>query len=427
MNEKKMDLFFKEKFGEKNGFYAAEIVKSLITGLWFMFFTFPVLVIKVNTIENTIQWRWHNMFIVGIVIFFGSFEWRYLMRRQKGEVVKKEKESHVTLSERIGNFQHTKFYYPTLAAVFIAALVFPVLGSLYQTTVMSTALIYVMLGLGLNIVVGLGGMLNLGYVAFYAVGAYTYALLNNHFGLNFWIALPLGALLATVAGWLVSLPLLRLRGDYLAIVTLAFAEIIRLVLENWGSVTFGPSGIRNIARPPLFGLKMSLPEKAMYIYYIILAITMLTIFVIYRLENSRVGRALQAMREDEIASQAVGINIPVTKMAAFALGATWAGFGGVLFAAKTTFINPASFTIWESITILCFVVLGGMGSIFGVVVAALIMILLPESLRAFAEYRMITYGAVLVLMMVFRPGGIIDIKKKHYEFSSDPLDTAKGE
>lgn len=428
MNEKKLDAYFENIFGAKNGFYAAEAVKSGLTALWFMFFTLPIMVIKVNTIEKTIQWRWINMLYIGIAVFILSYFWRYLIRRKNGPVKEKGSASgqKVKIAEQLANFQRTKYYYPSLAGLLCAAIIFPLAGSLYQTTVMSTALIYVMLGLGLNIVVGLGGMLNLGYVAFYIVGAYSYALLNQYFGLNFWVALPIGALLSTITGILVSLPLLRLRGDYLAIVTLAFAEIMRLVLENWGSFTSGPSGIRNIPRPD-FIMPLKLPQMAIYIYYIILAMAILTIFVIYRLENSRVGRALQAMREDDIASSAVGIDIPQTKLISFALGATWAGFGGVLFAAKTTFINPASFTIWESVIILCFVVLGGMGSIFGVAIAAIIMILLPESLRAFSEYRMITYGAILVLMMVFRPGGIIDIKKKHYEFKKDPVLAEDGE
>jgi branched-chain amino acid transport system permease protein len=384
-----------------------------------MFFTFPLMVIRVNTIEKTIDWRWMNMVYIGITVFILSAVWRELVRRQKGTSrFKKETEPKLRIAEHLANFQRTKYYLPSLIVMLVAAVIFPVVGSLYQTTVMSTALIYVMLGLGLNIVVGLGGMLNLGYVAFYIVGAYSYALLNHHFGLSFWYALPIGALLATISGIIIAVPLLHLRGDYLAIVTLAFAEIMRLILENWGSFTFGASGIRNIARPDFFGISLKLPQMAIYIYYIILALAIFTIFVIYRLENSRVGRALQAMREDEMASRAMGIDIPRNKLIAFALGATWAGFGGVLFAAKTTFINPASFTIWESVIILCFVVLGGMGSIFGVAIAAIIMIILPESLRAFSEYRMLTYGAVLVLMMVFRPGGIIDIKKKHYEYKA---------
>jgi branched-chain amino acid transport system permease protein len=281
---------------------------------------------------------------------------------------------------------------------------------------MITALIYVMLGLGLNIVVGLAGLLDLGYVAFYAVGAYTYALLNHHFGLGFWICLPLGGALGFVFGIILGFPVLRLRGDYLAIVTLGFGEIIRLVLENWNEFSFGPSGIANIPRPGLFGIDLSLHHNHIYIYYLMILLTLFTIFVVRRLQESRIGRAWMALREDEVACQAMGINKTRTKLSAFALGATWAGMGGVVFAAKTTFINPASFTIWESVIILCCVVLGGMGSIVGVICGAFALKLLPEYLRAFSEYRMLVFGAVLVIMMVFRPGGLISDVRRIYKF-----------
>jgi branched-chain amino acid transport system permease protein len=299
-------------------------------------------------------------------------------------------------------------------AVFVV--IFPFVFSMYQTNIMITALMYVMLGLGLNIVVGLGGLLNLGYIAFYAVGAYTYALLNHHFHLNFWIALPLGGVFAAVFGILLGIPVLRLRGDYLAIVTLAFGEIIRIVLENWNDFSFGPSGIAGIPRPGFFGLKLNLQQATMYIYFIMIGLTLFTIFIVNRLQHSRIGRAWVAMREDEVACQAMGINTTKAKLTAFSLGAMWAGLAGVVFAAKTTFINPASFTVWESIVVLCIVVLGGMGSIVGVGVGAFILILLPEYLRAFSEYRMLLFGFILVIMMVFRQGGIINAKRKVYTF-----------
>jgi branched-chain amino acid transport system permease protein len=281
---------------------------------------------------------------------------------------------------------------------------------------MITALIYVITGLGLNIVVGLAGLLDLGYVAFYAVGAYSYALLNYHFGLGFWFALPMGAGLALMFGVLLGFPVLRLRGDYLAIVTLGFGEIIRLILENWNDFSFGPSGIANIPRPGFFGIELSLSEATTYLYFLMIALVLMTIFVVARLQNSRIGRAWIALREDEVACQAMGIDKTKTKLTAFAMGATWAGMAGVVFAAKTTFINPASFTIWESIIILCVVVLGGMGSVFGVICGALILILLPEYLRAFSEYRMLIFGSVLVVMMVFRPGGIVSEVRRTYQF-----------
>ncbi|MBF0259009.1 MAG: branched-chain amino acid ABC transporter permease, partial [Desulfamplus sp.] len=266
------------------------------------------------------------------------------------------------------------------------------------------------------IVIGLAGLLVLGYAAFFAVGAYAYALLNLHFGVGFWVALPIGGMLAAVFGILLGYPVLRLRGDYLAIVTLGFGEIIRLVLENWNEFSFGPSGIKNIPKPGLFGIDLSMQATTIYIFYIVVLLVIFTIFVINRLKNSRIGRAWTALKDDEIASQAMGIDKAKTKLRAFALGATWAGMAGVVFAAKTTFINPASFTLWESVIILCIVVLGGMGSIAGVITGALLLILLPEYMRDFGEFRMITFGAVLILMMIFRPGGMIEDVRKTYKF-----------
>ncbi|NQT71097.1 MAG: high-affinity branched-chain amino acid ABC transporter permease LivM [Desulfobacteraceae bacterium] len=381
-----------------------------------MFLTFPIMVIKVNTIENIVVWRWKNLFIVGIGVFLLSFVWRYLIKRK--EVGKKKAEAGELVKPPITQrvLKEPKFYIPALIAVAVFAIAFPFVFSMYQTNIMVTALIYVVISLGLNIVVGLAGLLDLGYVAFYAVGAYTYALLNYHFGLGFWTVLPIGAAMGFLFGVLLGFPVLRLRGDYLAIVTLGFGEIIRLILENWNEFSFGPSGIANIPRPGLFGIQMSLHSSIIYLYFLMIGLTLFTIFVVNRLQDSRIGRAWIALREDEIACQAMGIDKTKTKLTAFALGATWAGMGGVVFAAKTTFINPASFTIWESIIILCVVVIGGMGSIIGVIIGALILILLPEYLRAFSEYRMLIFGAVLVVMMVFRPGGIISDVRRIYRF-----------
>jgi len=391
-----------------------EIKKSFLVSVWFMFLTFPIMVIRVNTVEDVVEWRWKNMAFVGLGSFFLSFVWRYLFRLQEAD--KKSRED----KEKKHAFQHIlekpKFYMPGMIFAVIFVISFPFLFSLYQTNIMITALIYVMLGLGLNIVVGLAGLLDLGYVAFYAVGAYTYALLNLHFGLGFWIVLPIGALFSAFFGIILGYPVLRLRGDYLAIVTLGFGEIIRLVLENWNDFSKGPSGIANIPRPSFFGIEMSLSTNTIFVYFLMLLLVLFTIFVVNRLQNSRIGRAWIALREDEIACQAMGIDKAKTKLMAFALGATWAGMGGVVFAAKTTFINPASFTIWESILILCIVVIGGMGSIMGVITGALILILLPEYLRAFSEYRLLIFGAILVVMMVFRPGGVIPDVRRTYKF-----------
>ena len=400
-----------------------EIKKSFLASIWFMFLTFPIMVIRVDTIDNVVEWRWERMLMVGIGSFFLSFLWRYLIKRKETGQKKADigEIDRIPWSQRI--LQEPRYYIPALIGVSAFALAFPFVFSLYQTNIMITALIYVVTGLGLNIVVGLAGLLDLGYVAFYAVGAYSYALLNYHFGLTFWMVLPIGAGMGLLFGILLGFPVLRLRGDYLAIVTLGFGEIIRLVLENWNQFSFGPSGIANIPRPGFLGIEMSLQQVTIYMYFLMIALALFTIFVVRRLQDSRIGRAWIALREDEVACQAMGIDKTRTKLSAFAMGATWAGMAGVVFAAKTTFINPASFTIWESIIILCVVVLGGMGSVVGVIFGALILILLPEYLRAFSEYRLLIFGAILVVMMVFRPGGIVSEARRTYQFKKN---TYKG-
>jgi branched-chain amino acid transport system permease protein len=392
-----------------------ELKASLIAAAWFVFLTFPIMVIKVNTVHSTISWRWENMLYVAVGAFFGSLLWRWLDR-------KKSNVSTNSLTERMRvNFyklfiENKKALYTLGGLGFVLLLFFPQLLDSYQINILTTAMIYIVLGLGLNIVVGLAGLLDLGYVAFYAVGAYTYALLNFHFGINFWVALPIGGAMGMLFGLILGFPILRLRGDYLAIVTLGFGAIIRIVLENWGEFSFGPSGISGIDRPAFFGLDLNLTQSTVALYYILLIFAIITVFCVNRLQDSRIGRAWVAMREDEIACQAMGIDKTTAKLTAFALGATWAGFMGVVFAAKTTFINPASFTFLETAMILAIVVLGGMGSILGVILAAIILILLPEYLRAFSELRMLIFGGAMVLMMVFRPQGLINSTRRKYIF-----------
>jgi len=400
-----------------------ELKKSLLTSLWFVFLTFPIMVIKVNTVDNIVNWRWSNLIYVFVGTMFLSYVWRVLLgKKERGEKlidVSRIFPKKIQSIELKSLFAQKRYSRTMIAVILALAILFPFVAGMYQTSIMTTALMYVILGLGLNIVIGLGGLLQLGYAAFYAVGAYTYGILNHRYNLNFWIALPLGVILATIFGVLLGFPVLRLKGDYLAIVTLGFAEICRIVLENWNAFSSGPSGISQIDRPPLFGLKLSIQQSAIYLYLITFVLVLLSIFIVRRLENSRLGRAWEAMREDAIASEAMGVNLTTTKLSAFALGASWAGLVGVLFAAKTTFINPASFTMSESILVLCIIVLGGMGSIPGVIIGALIIVLLPEYLRAFSQYRMLIYGAVLVLMMVFRQEGIIQKIRKNYIFKAD--------
>lgn len=287
-------------------------------------------------------------------------------------------------------------------------------------------LTYVMLGWGLNIVVGLAGLLDLGYVAFYAVGAYAYALLSTQFGLGFWTVLPLAGAFAATFGILLGFPVLRLRGDYLAIVTLGFGEIIRLVLLNWFDLTNGPAGIGTIPGPTLFGAVFAetAPEggttvsellgipfdgihRLIFLYYIILALALITNIFTQRMRRLPVGRAWEALREDETACKALGINPTNTKLTAFAVGAMFAGFAGSYFAAKQRFISPESFTFIESAIILAIVVLGGMGSQIGVVLAAVLLIGLPEWFRELGNYRMLAFGVAMVLIMVYRPRGLI--------------------
>jgi branched-chain amino acid transport system permease protein len=399
-------------------FNLSEIRKSFFVSLWFMFLTFPIMVIRVNPVEKVIEWRWKNMLFIGVGSFILSFVWRYLLaRKEKGAGKTEAGENRQSeLIQRI--MQDRSMYLPIVGVICIFVIIFPFIFSAYQTNIMITALMYVVLGLGLNIVVGVAGLLNLGYAAFYAVGAYTYGLLYHHYGTGFWVSLPIGAFLAAIFGILLGFPVLRLRGDYLAIVTLGFGEIVRLILENWNAFSYGPSGIANIPRPGFFGMQMSLQTATIYTYFLVIGLTLFTIFVVNRLQDSRIGRALVALREDEIACQAMGIDKAQVKLMAFALGSTWAGMMGVVFAAKNTFINPASFTFIESAMILSIVVLGGMGSAAGVVVGSFVLILLPEYLRAFSDYRMILFGAIMVMMMVFRPQGIISSVRRTYRFEA---------
>jgi branched-chain amino acid transport system permease protein len=321
-------------------------------------------------------------------------------------------------------------------------------------------LIYMMLGWGLNIVVGLAGLLDLGYVAFYAVGAYSYALLAKDFGLSFWMLLPLAGILSSFWGILLGFPVLRLRGDYLAIVTLAFGEIIRLILINWTALTNGYAGVSGIPRPTffgipfnaddngfaaVFGLQFSPVYRVIFLYYIILALGLLTCFVTVRLRRLPVGRAWEALREDQIACRSLGINTTNTKLTAFAMGAMFAGFAGSFFAAREAFVSPESFTFIESATVLSIVVLGGMGSQIGVAIAAIVMIGGTEILRQLdflkhifgatfdpTQYRMLLFGLAMVLIMIWRPRGLIATRepsiflKKRQAISVDLVNEGRG-
>jgi len=320
-------------------------------------------------------------------------------------------------------------------AIILLALIWPFIVSRGAVDLATLVLIYIMLALGLNVVVGLAGLLDLGYVAFYAVGAYTFALLSQYFGVSFWLALPIGALLAALFGFVLGFPVLRLRGDYLAIVTLGFGEIIRILLNNWTSLTGGPNGIGGIPDPTLFGMEFgrrvkeegnvsfhetfgiaySGEHKVIFLYLIALVLAIFTLLVIRRFMRMPVGRAWEALREDEIAARSLGMSRTAVKLSAFTIGAFFAGFAGTVFASKQGFISPESFVFLESAIILAIVVLGGMGSQVGVILAAIAVTILPELAREFSEYRMLIFGAAMVLMMVWRPQGLLPMRRIQIE------------
>jgi len=316
--------------------------------------------------------------------------------------------------------------------LFVFMLVFPFtpLSTRYSMDVAIMVLTYVVLAWGLNITVGFAGLLDLGYVAFYALGAYSYALLAQSIGIGFWTALPVAGIIAAIAGFLLGFPVLRLRGDYFAIVTLGFGEIVRLVLTNWTTLTNGPNGISGIPRPTLFGLEFARDasegrkafheffgiafdpmQRVMFLYYIILTLAFVVGVFSVRLRRLPIGRAWEAFREDEIACAALGINRTRIKLAAYSLGAMVAGLAGAFFAARQGFISPESFTFQESATILAIVILGGVGNPLGIVLAAVFIIGLPELFRELEQYRMLAFGAGMMLIMVWRPGGLMAVRE----------------
>ena len=323
-----------------------------------------------------------------------------------------------------------------VAVVVLLAVIWPFVdGNRSHVDIATLVMIYVMLGLGLNIVVGFAGLLDLGFVGFYAVGAYTYALLYHWAGWGFWEALPLAGAMAALFGFLLGFPVLRLRGDYLAIVTLGFGEIIRLLLTNLVDWTGGPDGISGIPKPTVFGYEMarrasepgattfhelmgwkfSTIDMVIYLYLMALVLALITLWVSNRLLRMPIGRAWEALREDEIACRSLGLSPMNIKLSAFTLGAMFAGFGGAFFAARQGLVNPESFTFMESALILAIVVLGGMGSQLGVILAAVILTVVPEVARQFAEYRMLLFGLIMVLMMVWRPQGLLPMKRPPVE------------
>jgi branched-chain amino acid transport system permease protein len=366
-----------------------------------------------------------SVITLGRVLFLATLSTNWAKERMDRSALKKAQAATV----QTVNEWRTWALISVVAGLVAFVLPFVFVDNSYVVKSLLLAMIYVLLGLGLNIVVGLAGLLDLGFVAFYAVGAYSLALGSQHWGIGFWGALVLSPLLAAALGGLLGFTVLRTHGDYLAIVTLGFGEIIRLVLTNWLEVTGGPNGLPAPA-PTLFGLEFSRISKFggtpfhefmgwnynpnmkfLFLYVILFLVLVLMILWIYRLRIMPMGRAWEALREDEIACRSLGINPVVVKLSAFMMGAMTGGLAGVFFASYQGFVNPTSFTFFESALILAIVVLGGLGSIVGVIVAAFVLTLLPEMLRGFADFRILAFGILMVLMMIWRPRGLIRTRR----------------
>jgi len=406
--------------------------------------------------------RWGLYFTAILIVFAGRLALNVFVFRTTKPITRTVLDATAGLQARLGRFGGVTgklLFAFALILPFFFTILFPQQDRQYIDLAI-LIMTYIMLGWGLNIVVGLAGLLDLGYVAFYAVGAYSFALLAYFFGLGFWSALPLAGLLAAVWGIVLGFPVLRLRGDYLAIVTLAFGEIIRVVLLNWTEFTGGPNGISGIPKPTFFGLELGRGEgsfsdffgipydpiqRFIYLYYIILALALITHFVTMRLRRLPIGRAWEALREDEIACRSLGINTRNTKLTAFSIGAMFGGFAGSFFATRQGFISPESFNFLESATVLAIVVLGGLGSQIGVVIASVVLIGGLEMLRNLdflkeifgndfdpTRYRMLLFGIAMVLIMVWKPRGLVSsreptaVLKERKKISADMVAQGEG-
>jgi len=433
---------------EPDSVFAKAVKEGLLAGA--LAFGLFFLIVGFRTDQNirnelVLNQRWGLLAIFVLVAGIGRFlltayitPWSVARSKNKRVAVEKEQSAFRKSFPKIG--LGLLLVYPFLVILILTAYNGSMMGGLqgslkYVDNFGIQILIYVMLAWGLNIVVGLAGLLDLGYVAFYAVGAYSYALLSTHFGLSFWLLLPMAGIFAALWGIILGFPVLRLRGDYLAIVTLAFGEIIRLVLINWTAVTKGTFGISGIAKATLFGIPftpgptgfaalLGLPNSGVYykifLYYLILFLALLTAWVTIRLRRMPIGRAWEALREDEIACRSLGINTTTTKLTAFATGAMFGGFAGSFFAARQGFVSPESFIFLESAIILAIVVLGGMGSLVGIAIAAAVMIGGTELLRELEFlkrifgpdftpelYRMLLFGLAMIVVMVWKPRGFV--------------------
>ncbi|MDC9622298.1 high-affinity branched-chain amino acid ABC transporter permease LivM [Xenorhabdus sp. XENO-7] len=378
---------------------------------------------------DEVRWMW---IAVGCAIVF-LFQ---LCRPMIQQAVQKIPSKSRKLADLDGSTRKQQLLVVLIVA---AAIIWPFVVSRGSVDIATLTLIYVMLGLGLNVVVGLSGLLVLGYAGFYAIGAYTYALLNHYYGLGFWQSLPLAGLTAALFGLLLGFPVLRLRGDYLAIVTLGFGEIVRILLLNNTEITGGPNGISQIPKPTLFGLefnrsvkeggwdtfhnffglKYDPSDRIIFLYLVALLLVVMTLLVIHRLLRMPLGRAWEALREDEIACRSLGLSPTRIKLTAFTISAAFAGIAGTLFAARQGFISPESFTFAESAFVLAVVVLGGMGSQTAVILSAIILVVSREMMRDLNEYSMLLLGALMVLMMIWRPQGLLPMKRRQLELSTE--------
>ncbi|NHB96199.1 high-affinity branched-chain amino acid ABC transporter permease LivM [Photorhabdus stackebrandtii] len=386
---------------------------------------------------DKVRWLWIGIGCTVVFLF-------QLLRPVIQKTMKKVPVKSWTLPDFDGSTKGQKLL---AALIIVAAIVWPFIVSRGSVDIATLTLIYVMLGLGLNVVVGLSGLLVLGYAGFYAIGAYTYALLSHYYGLGFWQSLPLAGLTAALSGLLLGFPVLRLRGDYLAIVTLGFGEIVRILLLNNTEITGGPNGISQIPKPTFFGLefnrgvkeggwdtfhnffglKYDPSDRVVFLYLVTLLLVILTVLIINRLLRMPLGRAWEALREDEIACRSLGLSPTRIKLAAFTISAAFAGFAGTLFAARQGFISPESFTFVESAFVLAIVVLGGMGSQTAVILAAILLVVSREMMRDLNAYSMLLLGAMMVLMMVWRPQGLLPMKRHNVKFKQQESQPQGGE
>jgi branched-chain amino acid transport system permease protein len=375
----------------------------------------------------------HRPLLIAAIVAAGRFIASLAMQTEAGKAFLERASSLRDAGVTVAREEKNRFKVLLIPALIVAGALLPFIIGKYWLTVACLALIYVLLGLGLNIVVGLAGLLVLGYVAFYAIGAYGLALGAQYLGLGFWSVLPLAGIVAALLGLIIGFPVLRMHGDYLAVVTLGFGEIIRLVLNNWIDFTGGPSGA---SAPPItfFGLEFAregaegkIPfheffhltynnnHRFIFTYLILFAVVCLTVLFVSRLKQMPMGRAWEALRENEIACRSLGINHVSVKLSAFMMAAMIGGIAGVFFATLQGFINPTSFTFFESALILAIVVMGGLGSTVGVIISALVLTILPEVLRGFSDYRVLIFGVLMVLMMIWRPRGLLRIKRRAFD------------